>query len=183
MTNIELAFLKESNRIDRVYVNFALQQAIYAWDYLDHQETLTPSVIKETHRRLMQGLVKEDDLGVFRHQDVYIHGIKAPLIGTIENLVSEWCGLAMTETNENSIHYAHVTFEHIHPFFDGNGRVGRMLMLWLRKKAGLDPYIIYKENVREYYTEFRRKPYPKNKAKELEAEHNENLIILENSLK
>ena len=44
----------------------------------------------------------------------------------------------------------HVQFERIHPFQDGNGRVGRLLLFWQCLQASVVPFIIT-ENLRLYY--------------------------------
>ena len=44
----------------------------------------------------------------------------------------------------------HVHFERIHPFQDGNGRVGRLLMLWQCLQSSIVPFIITEE-LRLYY--------------------------------
>lgn len=50
----------------------------------------------------------------------------------------------------NDILEFHVRFERIHPFQDGNGRVGRLLMLWQCLQSGVVPFIIT-EQIRYYY--------------------------------
>lgn len=49
----------------------------------------------------------------------------------------------------------HNQFETIHPFEDGNGRVGRLLLLNILLKHGLPPLNIEMENRREYYDALR----------------------------
>ena len=44
----------------------------------------------------------------------------------------------------------HVRFERIHPFQDGNGRVGRLLLLWQCLQTGIVPFIIT-EDLRLFY--------------------------------
>lgn len=44
----------------------------------------------------------------------------------------------------------HVRFERIHPFQDGNGRVGRLLLFWQCLRAGIVPFIIT-EDLRLFY--------------------------------
>ena len=45
----------------------------------------------------------------------------------------------------------HVTFERIHPFQDGNGRVGRLIMLKECLKHNIAPFIIDEEHKIFYY--------------------------------
>lgn len=45
----------------------------------------------------------------------------------------------------------HVQFERIHPFQDGNGRVGRLLIFWLCLQNGIVPFIITEELRMFYY--------------------------------
>ena len=47
--------------------------------------------------------------------------------------------------------YFHLRFEHIHPFADGNGRVGRTLMNYYLLINGEPPVIIYDEDKKKYY--------------------------------
>lgn len=44
----------------------------------------------------------------------------------------------------------HMTFEQIHPFTDGNGRIGRMLMMKQCFEAGLTPVFITEDNAGTY---------------------------------
>ncbi|HTJ92131.1 MAG TPA: Fic family protein, partial [Pararobbsia sp.] len=63
----------------------------------------------------------------------------------------EWC----ETTNElHAIERAaqlHARFAKIHPFIDGNGRTGRLLLNFELMKAGYPPAIIRKEDRLEYY--------------------------------
>ena len=45
----------------------------------------------------------------------------------------------------------HVQFERIHPFQDGNGRVGRLIMFWQCLQSGIVPFIITEELCLFYY--------------------------------
>ena len=49
----------------------------------------------------------------------------------------------------------HNQFETIHPFEDGNGRIGRLLLINVLLKHGLPPLNIEIENRRDYYEALR----------------------------
>jgi len=51
---------------------------------------------------------------------------------------------------------AHGAFERIHPFLDGNGRTGRLILNTLLVRFGCPPAIIYKRDRTRYFKALRR---------------------------
>lgn len=159
-TNMEEALLKEADiqperRNDWVEVNnyiSALNESI------SHLSTLPLSsrLLKEAHRTLLQGVRGEHKLpGEFRRSQNWIGGSSLlsavfippiweevhTLMGDLENfLYNEDTGL----TNLMKIAIAHYQFETIHPFLDGNGRIGRlMITLYLVEKGIIQKPVLY----------------------------------------
>jgi Fic/DOC family len=50
----------------------------------------------------------------------------------------------------------HAEFERIHPFIDGNGRAGRLVLNLLLVRLGMPPAIIYKRDRESYLVALRR---------------------------
>ena len=113
----------------------------------------TPQLIKDTHLRLMNGIIS--DAGYYRNHGARIHGSYIPLANylKIPQLVEEWCDNANAETDDKIrlLATTHAAFEKIHPFSDGNGRTGRLLLFILAIKLKLYPPIIKKERRFAYY--------------------------------
>ena len=136
-------------------------------------------LIKETHAVLMEGVRgQEKNPGEFRYSQNWIGGQGSTLKNAryippnpedMKEAVSDLEKYMNAEDNLDPLVRAaliHYQFETIHPFLDGNGRVGRLLitLFLMEKKIMTAPalYISYflKRNRIEYYdrmTEVRRK--------------------------
>jgi len=78
----------------------------------------------------------------------------------IPGALAEWVS-ALSELNESSILIeqladVHARFERIHPFLDGNGRVGRLVLNLLLVRAGNPPAVIVKRDREKYLAALRR---------------------------
>ena len=158
-TNSEvLEFLKESNKIEREYSKEALTDAVKAWEFaVKHKHCkINLEFIKNIHLELMLKL-NPRIAGQIRECPVYIGGecrsqSKVDILANLEM----WFKTYFQHKSEKGIKDSHVYFEKIHPFEDGNGRVGRILMNIQRLNVGLPIIIIHegKEQM-EYYKWFK----------------------------
>jgi Fic family protein len=159
-TNIEEALLEKDDIIEEKRNDWEeVQNYISALNLaVDKLEKLPFSsrLIKETHRTLLQGVKGKHKLpGEFRKSQNWIGGASindASFIPPIESSVHELMSdLETFAHNEEhffpallKIALIHYQFETIHPFLDGNGRVGRlMITLFLVEKGILKKPILY----------------------------------------
>lgn len=115
--------------------------------------TISVDFILGIHLRLMNGIIS--GAGQFRTHSVRIMGSRVTLANwpKVPDLLEE---LVADIKNDNSdviekIANIHARFERIHPFSDGNGRTGRLIMLAQALSAGLAPPLITKERKFAYY--------------------------------
>jgi Fic family protein len=154
-------FLRQSNNIEGVWDQDSLNQAIKAWTYIVKEDRLSIETVLQTHKILMLGKLRPQDLGAFRKHSVRISGREGQPWYVLPELMENWVGSVNEIANksvhdENIIKIQHVDFEVIHPFADGNGRTGRILMNWTRIKAGLPILIIREREKQQYYRWFPR---------------------------
>ncbi|WP_257164325.1 Fic family protein [Cetobacterium somerae] len=128
-------------------------------DYLlKNEEKMSPQLIKTYHKEIMQNLA--DDNGEYKKISNIILGasFETSKPYQVPTLIQEWCDnynfrMENAKTIEEKIEIIvdqHIKFEKIHPFSDGNGRTGRMLMIDSCIKENIPPIIIPKEEKGKY---------------------------------
>jgi Fic family protein/DNA-binding XRE family transcriptional regulator len=113
----------------------------------------TEELILNTHLRLMNSLISS--AGNYRSHGVRIMGSSASLAehSKVPYLMNE----LVFDLNDHSDDYIgniarlHARFERIHPFSDGNGRTGRLIMFIQALQYGIVPPVITKERKQAYY--------------------------------
>ena len=105
------------------------------------------------HGILMNGI--RQDAGSYRHHAVRIVGADIPTANPakVPSLMEGLAHDLRHRRRDIIMHVAmvHARFEQIHPFSDGNGRVGRLLMHAMLLKNNAPPAVIRPEKKRLYY--------------------------------
>ncbi|MBS1886528.1 MAG: Fic family protein [Actinobacteria bacterium] len=123
----------------------ALERAVELGDTV---EALERSHLEEVHRILFEGTRDEARAGRIRTEQNWIGGSASsprdadfvpPPPDLVPALVDDLCEFCNRVDLPAALQagIAHVQFETIHPFFDGNGRVGRALILIVLRRRGL----------------------------------------------
>lgn len=122
-------------------------------------EELSKEIILLLHQLLI-GNINESIAGRFRKKGEYVRvgSFIAPPPEHIEQMLEE----ALIEYSSDQISYFvdkiskfHLQFEIIHPFNDGNGRIGRVLINYQLYKLGFPGIIIRDKEKHIYYSSFR----------------------------
>lgn len=122
---------------------------------------ITHTEILKLHRMMAGEVMDQGKAGEYRTIRVRVGDYIAPSPEKIEPMMSEllawWNKHAATISPILSSAILHHQFETIHPFADGNGRVGRMLSLWELYRRGFDNHHIF--SIDEFYWEDRPRYY------------------------
>lgn len=115
--------------------------------------SLNEEFVLSIHLRLMNGIMS--DAGMYRKHSVRIMGAPVPLANWAEvpDLVAQLANKLNQPSKDMiaTLAETHAEFEQIHPFSDGNGRTGRLLLFAQALKAGLTPPLVTKERKFAYY--------------------------------
>ncbi|MBU2613981.1 MAG: Fic family protein [Elusimicrobia bacterium] len=163
------AALPNKSLIEQLEVKNHQAALNYLFDYILKQGQINEKLILRLHGMLMNGI--RPDAGAYRNHAVRILGVNLPTANYLK--VPDLVPIVLNGANKQlkdvvaSAALIHSQFEQIHPFSDGNGRIGRLLMSAMLLKANLAPAIIKQKNKQLYYT-FLNKVQTKQDQSQLE---------------
>lgn len=118
-------------------------------EHASSDQPLTTQLVRRLHAELMDHI--HDDRGRWKTTQNAILGstVETAASSEVPWLVEQWAENASWQADNlrgdhavTAIASAHADFERIHPFADGNGRTGRMLLMWQALRAFGVPIII-----------------------------------------
>lgn len=147
--------IHESNLIEGFDDAHADELSMAAWKWLIKQPEITKDVICQLQKRItaFQDDLKPSWKGNYRKISVMVGWRVCPHPQAVPAMMADWIYQLKWDEVEPKAH--HISFEKIHPFVDGNGRTGRMLMWWQQKKRGEKPSLILDSKKQEYYAWFK----------------------------
>lgn len=127
----------------------------YILDLIEEGKDLDIYEIKEIHKLLTHRL--QHDAGEFKSAGNMILGANFETVPAenVYEAIKDWLdnskySIENSDDKLKAIAYSHIKFERIHPFSDGNGRTGRMVILFLSIRYLGYPALIYKEDKAQY---------------------------------
>ena len=117
-------------------------------NYLKEKQPLNEALILHLHSILLSGI--NPDAGFYRKHGVRIVGANIPTANHLK--VPELMKLLIKNIQEQKLDVIthatkiHSKFEQIHPFSDGNGRIGRLILQAMMLKNNFPPAMIKQEN-------------------------------------
>lgn len=170
LTLKETAMVLEGVTIDRKPLKDHLEAVghrdafLYVQQLVSDKAPITESVIKIIHSLVL--IDRPDDKGVYRGIPVKIMGaFHEPPQPYLVPVQMEQLIAAQKQSRRHAIENAalfHLDFEGIHPFIDGNGRTGRLIMNLMLMQQGYPPINIKFADRKRYYECF--DSYYKNKS-------------------
>jgi hypothetical protein len=125
-----------------------------------HTLAMTPVWDVEPHPRA----TPRERPGCFREHDIepVPRGMQPPAWTDVPAFMRDWIAdaAALNRAEDSRVAEAlaslHARFEQVHPFLDGNGRAGRLVLNLLCVRLGMPPAIIYKRDRSRYLAALRK---------------------------
>ena len=162
LTHEQTRYIFETHTVDgTAHVNDILEAANHfkCIDYvLDTvNEPITEAYIKHLHRLLKTGLIEDDyddiiigDYKKYPNEVGQISTVHPKEVAThMQSLINVFS--AKPQIDLFDVAEFHAEFEKIHPFYDGNGRIGRLLILKMCLANDIVPFYINDESKMFYY--------------------------------
>lgn len=148
-------YIHESNLVEGIDSPEADEQSTLAWRWLLRQKTLDNDRICNLQKLIVKSQQDLPDMwrGTYRDRSrvrVMVGGRSGAEPTMVPRFMDNWLLDYPNKTPKEN----HIAFEKIHPFADGNGRTGRMLMWYQEHRLGQELTFIDHEHVAEYYDWF-----------------------------
>lgn len=133
---------------------------------------LTLTELRHVHRMAMTPVwdvaphpdaTERETPGSFREHDIqpFPGGMRPPSWVLVASAVDTWLAAvnslqARSQSFPERLAEVHAEFERVHPFLDGNGRAGRLVMNLVLVRLGYPPAIVYKRDRAQYLRALRR---------------------------
>ncbi len=144
----------QSNLIESVDNPLEHLRSYSAWQWLMRQTTLDINNVLKLHSKIMYAYNKKI-AGRLRTCDIWVGRHKGTPPEEVMYELTVLCRTINSVNRKGKIKQWHIDFEKIHPFEDGNGRTGRMIMNWQREKqANMEPLNLTYESRHDYYDWF-----------------------------
>lgn len=136
--------------------------ALMVREQLEQTTELTEDFVKDLHEQLVEGIT---DGGLYRNTNIRIAGSNYIPCDSVKvydrmkkyflDVTSEFDIISSSggvyHTTLEKIAYAHLQFAKIHPFLDGNGRLGRLILNYMLIANGYTPVIVRARHKEEYF--------------------------------
>lgn len=161
LTHDQTRYIYETHTIDGTApVNDVFEAANHfkCFDFIldTVSEPITEEYIKELHRILKNGLMIDNDdysvIGDYKKYPNEVGQIKTASPEDVSELVQDLLRRYASKSKPDLYDVAefHAAFEKIHPFYDGNGRIGRLIMLKQCLANDIVPFFI-DDNIKYFY--------------------------------
>ena len=120
---------------------------------INEKSEISADMLLKWHKEIFLD-TKPDIAGRFRDYLVKVGNYRAPDWQDLNKLIKEFFGWCNKNKNMHPVEIAaraHYKFEKIHPFGDGNGRIGRLIIAYLLRKGSFPLLIIEYKKRKSYY--------------------------------
>ena len=126
----------------------------YLFNYLTNKTSINEKLVLKLHEILMNGI--HSDAGFYRRHGVRIVGSNVPTANYVKvpYLMEELAKDISKKPKDviKDVAFIHSRFEQIHPFGDGNGRVGRLIMNAMLLRQNIAPAVVKQKEKQKYYS-------------------------------